>query len=594
MSLQIWLPLNGNIENRGLLNLQSPSQNTFIYNDSGKIGKCAVGTCGWKLNEEILGNSWSVATWFNTPNSFISNYNSIIFCKNNTAINDHQIYFSIYGSNVLNLGINGTTYACQYNYSFTTNTWYHVAATYNGSKASLYLNGNLVKTVNFTGAMPSNRLNIRIDGRSTNSENTDTVGNLSMKYNDFRLYDHALTAKEVKEIYKSLVLHLKLDNSGFGQKNMIPDSVYGNSPWGSAALAETIEFDGKLARRISVSGLYANTSSGADTILPGVTFEENTQYTLSVDWRDDYRTDGKQSNLYLRFDYSDGTRSSINAGDLRDKHYWTHRYLTSTAGKTVTKVTVTYGNGGYMYIANLKLEKGTVDTGWAPYEDIDIYDCSGYDQAVTKNNITYDSDSPRYSKSAVFGGSSSYVKFTDNNWMAQYAEAMTINLWAYASDWTAVTNGGRLFSCTETGGFNVEGGATGYWRFPRYVATNADRTSHGYKYNNSGVKLADLSSGWHMFTFVYKPTGEEIYVDGALHSSWNNTSYGLKFNTNARLFLGCEANTANPGGSYFNGKESDFRLYYTALSAADILELYQSTASGDRSGNLYVREAVEA
>jgi hypothetical protein len=77
-----------------------------------------------------------------------------------------------------------------------------------------------------------------------------------------------------------------------------------------------------------------------------------------------------------------------------------------------------------------------------------------------------------------------------------------------------------------------------------------------------------------MFTLIYDLTGEKIYIDGILHSSGNYTSYGMYFNPNSRLFLGCEANTNLPSAPYFNGKITDFRLYSTALSADDISELY--------------------
>ena len=39
MSLQIWLPLNGNLNNQGLTNI-SVTNNGATINDNGKIGKC--------------------------------------------------------------------------------------------------------------------------------------------------------------------------------------------------------------------------------------------------------------------------------------------------------------------------------------------------------------------------------------------------------------------------------------------------------------------------------------------------------------------------------------------------------------------------
>ena len=55
------------------------------------------------------------------------------------------------------------------------------------------------------------------------SDNRSGATRLKGRMNDFRLYNHALSIKEVEEISKGLVLHYKLDND-YGTGNIIYDS----------------------------------------------------------------------------------------------------------------------------------------------------------------------------------------------------------------------------------------------------------------------------------------------------------------------------------------------------------------------------------
>lgn len=108
-----------------------------------------------------------------------------------------------------------------------------------------------------------------------------------------------------------------------------------------------------------------------------------------------------------------------------------------------------------------------------------------------------------------------------------------------------------------------------------------------------GWSSLDMASGWHMITCVYKASvGDAIYLDGKLYEKKTYTSYGIHFNKYSYLFLGGESSGVNCITPYFNGKLSDFRIYVTALSDSDILELYQSSASVDNNGNLMLAGEV--
>lgn len=222
-----------------------------------------------------------------------------------------------------------------------------------------------------------------------------------------------------------------------------------------------------------------------------------------------------------------------------------------------------------------------------------IYDSSGYNNNGSINNITVLNDSSRYNNGVKFNGSNSYIKVNENKIFAQHAQAMTINLWVKNTTWSNGANM-KFFSCTESGGFNCEAGDSGYVRFPIYVCTNAAQTSYSYKFDSKEIQASALTANkWNMITWVYDTNGTKTYINGQLHHTYLNTSYGIHFNTNARLFLGCEAATANPSTPYYNGQMSDFRMYYTVLSSEAILELYNTSVTIDNNGNIYSRELVE-
>ena len=213
-----------------------------------------------------------------------------------------------------------------------------------------------------------------------------------------------------------------------------------------------------------------------------------------------------------------------------------------------------------------------------------MVDCSGYLIDGVGSNITESKDTVWGNSCAVFNGSDSYIQINQPTFLTS---TITINVWAYKEDWTTNTSE-RIISCTESGGWQISldsqsGNQRDYVRLCFYAGGN---------YRWVYVKRNTLSSGWHMFTGVYDGTKVYLYIDGVFANSTDasgSITYG-----NTRLCFGAEpGGNTSLDGSYFNGKIADAEIYATALSASDILALYQGRAELDNRLNLYSGNFIE-
>ena len=91
--------------------------------------------------------------------------------------------------------------------------------------------------------------------------------------------------------------------------------------------------------------------------LPIYGFKENTQYSYTIQG---YVT---ASHLSFYFFYSDGTSSYGWFGKTEEGT----SVITSTKGKTLKFVTMTYGANNTAYISHIQLEEGATSTGFEPY-----------------------------------------------------------------------------------------------------------------------------------------------------------------------------------------------------------------------------------
>ena len=121
-------------------------------------------------------------------------------------------------------------------------------------------------------------------------------------------------------------------------------------------------------------------------------------------------------------------------------------------------------------------------------------------------------------------------------------------------------------------------------------------TSNTYKSCTSNTTLASLSSGWHFFAGTYDGLTSNLYIDGVLDKTLScyTTKTPIYYHPTNSIIVGAEASSSSTAATpYFNGKLSDIRIYATALSAADILSLYNTPANVDKLGNGHAFEIVE-
>ena len=234
MSLQVWLPLNGNIGNQGLSDLTFSNASTAhtTMQDDGKIGKCyrhdSYTAGGLLSDKEInLGQNQSMFCWFkiNTLRStvqlgggLITNHRSTenqgmsLNIRYNTETTGYltvstgngssRTYKDYYGDTLLEAGV-----------------WYHGGYTYDGTTIRLYVNGVLDGTFEYSNMQIVSDY-IQVFRWSIHTASYSFDGYL----NDVRIYDHTLSPREVKEISKGLVLHLPL--AAPGGENMVKNSNF--------------------------------------------------------------------------------------------------------------------------------------------------------------------------------------------------------------------------------------------------------------------------------------------------------------------------------------------------------------------------------
>lgn len=595
MSLRIWLPLTGNLNNNGIDGSVVTNYNV-TFDTNGKLGSCAlISTAGNKLTipNPITSTSdeFSISCWFYIT-QFTNGYACLCCDRTQTSGKGLAIWIQASAMRI------DTDEMWAFSETTNLNTWYHFCFTWSKSKGKyVYINGEQVAYKESVGLINNITSTLWIAESMANA-----TGNYSLvgKLNDFRIYDHALSVKEVKELAKGLVVHYPLNNNGYDIPNMVDhsDNFEGWTTTGTG-WTKSVSDDGSTIYSFSRTGA---TSSIWYRLIPDLQIDGNNYpngVTVSLDlYTSDVSAINQKCIGSLQTYQEDGTRIGwrepgwdlsgvVNGKWTRISSFFAQNYLitkngTPTATYAYTMFSFQLVQNGDISIRRIKIEPGDRTTPYSlslnDINDNSVYDISGY------NNHANIVGSPTISSNSIRNNTCTH--FTTNQYIIGQKlasahlpkNALTVNIWINCTSW------GNPISCTEGGGWNFESGTEGYIRFPVCIDGGI-----GYKYKESLTKTSDVLNGWHMLTGTFDGANIKMYVDGELQSDISTGStYGIKCPNNY-LCIAAEASGSGAASSTYVGDISDVRIYATALSADDIKELYNIPISLSDSGYLYTQ-----
>lgn len=558
MSLRVWLPLTKDLRNQGLDDIPSfqlISGNSFIT--GGKIGEKAFNIT---KQQRILSNTscmtgkkqMSYAYWVKVNTVWTTQWLDGIAWYSTDGTSASYSRQEFY-NNCTKVGtwFKGSPSSLS-GYDFNPEEWTHIAATfnYNTGEAKFYLNGELKGTSNGLSTSDYCRGDFYIG---------DT--GLDILENDFRIYDHALSPMEVKQISQGLVLHYPLNHGGLGQENLLKNtnvSVTNGSKTGFM-LSQTIPSGTKVTFSLQIDAI--------DLVLSG-------SKRIGLEGFQNNGTNNSYKGVWITGTNAQGTYSKrIFATVTLDRDFLINNNTFGIYVQTVSSGSVT--------ISNPKIEIGDKSTPWCPNETDELattmgmnnnieYDTSGFCNNGTRiDTFNWTSDTPKYNVSTVFNGNNNIIKASHLP-----EETKTISIWL-KTVWDSAS-GYRLAVHDKKTGLAIGFSGT-------QLITYIGSTNGG---SGSRIVISNkyIANQWnHIVVIKTGDTTRDVYINGELITPSNTNFWGGDLE---ELNIGGRHINGSYSG-FFNGLLSDFRAYVTALSAEDVLDLYNLGAAIDTNNNLY-------
>ena len=397
-------------------------------------------------------------------------------------------------------------------------------------------------------------------------------GTFNSYINDFRVYDHALSTKEVKELARGMVTHYPMDGLGC---DAMPNLATG--AWNTD---QGVSLGQYYSRMLTDSGFFG--------LAAGDTYTFRIRITAPAD-----------RGVYARVQFftDDSNRTSIS-GDA---------VPAGTTGYSIVKSTLTAAQRAYsrmelcisnanassatssttVQVGDLKLERGSNTTTWVPHSASSAYTAlglnstrladvtgHGYDLTWSSATPTVVSGSPRYMTASDFNASA----YASRSSFAISLSTLTVSFW-----FKPRTMANQHFIMGTFDSWTNNG--IGIYRdkaWPTYFSIIL-KSSTQSSFCTCGGQTFTLDN-WHLFTLTWDNNNVKEYLDGQLKAT---TSYSGGLCECKNLYLGNSMYSGTPASETDEVAMSDFRLYATALTADDITELYKASVSFTKNGEVH-------
>lgn len=551
MSLIAHYKLDGNVNDYSGYGRHGINHGALV-NEDGKIGKCyKLDGLGYislpvSLSASDVG---TISMWYNAESAY--NYNTLW----DTSLNADQWECWIYANETIATRIRWAISTVK----FPIGSWTHLTFTWDRAGSQrLYLDGELKSETAVNGwALSGNEVNI---GGKLNTKGKGLV-------NDVRIYDHALSEREVRDLSQGLVLHYTFDQFQEPTENKVTSHIPGWVVWDGFTGTSVTFSEGNISG-IKLTGTASGgvkwRASNYIQALPSTT------YTVSaiMKWLGTYPS---PNFFYLRQYNSAGAqveeRGVVLATGLSSGQ-WHPVSETFTTRSDCASFIIE----GYQYIAPCEIWCGNLQVEQKSYASPFV---NGTRAGVVRDQSTQGNDAPLVLANTpkwVEGGmvgKGCYEFAGDGKTPGILSPQIKTDKYTI-SFWAKHTSAGKMaFGSDRSGAFYwfgdyswkyMHGGTSGEFYYPKSQTINIGE--------------------WGHFAVTYDGSNVRIYRNGVCE--------GAKASSGIPNFDRHSIGYGYDDPSYdFQGQIDDVRIYTTALTPEEIRELYQQRASLDSHGNFY-------